>query len=275
MSNVAFNSPTVPSFTSVGNWPGLFKQGDEHPGYILPLSFSQGENKNLVSSWISFPASFTYGKQTESSVFEQIWKHRPNESQTLYVYNNAYKPGRRFRDFGNVQKGYRFSGQAGEVYPVPDCLLPFVLKGEELLDEDKISGDTLTLVNWYRQPTHDACDVIGSHSDAEKELSRDINGGTSVVSFTLQETIGPGNSYRIFRIKPKKGGKNRLDLKMTDGMVLVMKGQMQKEFKHAVPPVPKSHIADTSFSNSNSNNIPKVGRRINITVRRFKNKSSE
>jgi len=101
-------------------------------------------------------------------------------------------------------------------------------------------------VNWYQDGNH----YIGPHSDDESSLYHNDKGETIVYSITLQEE--PGN--RIFRLKPKsKGNKDRLDIPLLNGQIVVMGGLCQKTHTHQVPKTKKN-----------------VGRRINITIRAFK-----
>jgi alkylated DNA repair dioxygenase AlkB len=101
-------------------------------------------------------------------------------------------------------------------------------------------------VNWYA----DGKDHIGMHSDNPKQHVSDPQWGFAIYSLTLWEEIG---IPRIFRIKPVNGGRDRLDLPLDNGLLVVMGGQMQEHFKHGVPATTKE-----------------TGRRINITMRQFR-----
>lgn len=57
---------------------------------------------------------------------------------------------------------------------------------------------------------------------------------------------------RTFRIKPRSGGSDRLDIPLDHGLLVVMGGDMQSNYKHGVPAIKKE-----------------TGRRINVTLRQF------
>lgn len=96
------------------------------------------------------------------------------------------------------------------------------------------------LVNYYA----DGNNYIAAHSDDEK----DLQSGAPILSFSFGAT-------RTFRItKKNKEEKYRLDVPTESGSMIAMCGQMQKFFKHEIVKAPKI-----------------AGRRINVTVRCFKN----
>ncbi|GAG89364.1 unnamed protein product, partial [marine sediment metagenome] len=100
--------------------------------------------------------------------------------------------------------------------------------------------------------------------DDESDMKLGPKGESIVFSMTFQEG---DTSLRTFRVKPKAKygetkeerrtlGKERVDIDMPNGLVLVMGGLCQKTHTHQVPKAPKSRSS--------------VGRRINLTFRQFK-----
>lgn len=100
----------------------------------------------------------------------------------------------------------------------------------------------VALVNWYRDGTQS----IGKHGDKETTLRP----GAPILSFSF-------GASRTFRVKANKEVKDKVliqkkDFETEHGLILVMGGDMQKEFTHEVPKDPKCKEM-----------------RINITVRSF------
>lgn len=92
-------------------------------------------------------------------------------------------------------------------------------------------------MNWYA----DGLDYMGKHRDNE----RDLVDGATIVSVSYGET-------RTFRVRDMEG-KILLDVPMQSGMLMAMCGRFQEELYHEVPRARRAG-----------------GRRINITLRRFK-----
>jgi alkylated DNA repair dioxygenase AlkB len=99
------------------------------------------------------------------------------------------------------------------------------------------------LVNWYQDGNH----YIGPHSDDETQLVP----GSSIYSFSFGQE-------RDFVVTSKKGVLEtpfHESFAMKDNSLLIMEGDMQKNFKHQVPKRATSKVPHP---------------RINITFRLFK-----
>ena len=81
----------------------------------------------------------------------------------------------------------------------------------------------------------DGNDTIGEHSDDEKGL-----GESGVVGISMGAT-------RKFRLR-NKATKEKTDIFMTDGMILQMGGNFQKEFTHEIPREAKVKEKRVSFT---------------------------
>jgi len=183
--------------------------------------------------------------------FDQAYELHPEERDTIKIYGKERKVPRWQQSYG---RDYYFSGEMHEAKPLPDIFVPLV---EEIHEKTGMPKPNQFLVNWYQ----DGSDYIGAHSDDERQMVRGPRGESTVYSLTLQED--PGN--RIFRLKPKvpkKGalpeaerkllGKERIDIELKHGLVVMMGGLCQVQYKHQVPATKKT-----------------VGRRINVTMRWF------
>ena len=217
------------------------KTGPEHQ-ITVPLNSS-----SYVKLW--------YSNAALEADFETLWSRKPEKRGVVRMLGKETKLAR-WQQAYNLP--YYFSGMIHEAIPLPDEFKPFL---EELrashYNEFCSTGFNGVFVNWYE----DGSDYIGPHSDDVRQLVKGPEGNTLIYSLTLQE--GPG--HRIFRIKPKlpqkgslptelrkKLGRQRTDIQLKHGLVVMMGGQCQRDFKHQVPPTKK-----------------KVGRRINITIRCF------
>lgn len=173
--------------------------------------------------------------------FEGLWLLHPNEYGKVKIRGKVINTPRWQQTYGH---NYHFSGMDHEAKDLPIDLQYYL----DLVNETKYATNKFNevFVNWYKDGNH----YIGPHSDDESNLVQGPNGESIVCSITFQEE--PGN--RIFRIKPKITSKepSRLDIPLTDGLVLVMGGRCQKTHTHQVPKTKT-----------------KVGRRINITFRSF------
>ena len=137
--------------------------------------------------------------------------------------------------YGDEGKVYTYSGKTQVPLPWNAQLLAIKSRIEQVTTPSvfltKTTENTLiskhfnsVLLNYYRNGT----DSMGFHSDNEKELG--LNPTIASVNF--------GESRRfIFRRKDDKNEK--FELLLTHGSLLIMSGEMQHYWQHAVPKEPK------------------------------------
>ncbi len=114
---------------------------------------------------------------------------------------------------------YKYSGY--DLEPIlNNCLTlqEIKLKVEEIT---KLSFNT-ALINFYRNGN----DNVGWHSDDESLLTNEI------CSVSFGET-------RKFQLRCKSDLKQKVNLKLSDGDVLLMSGETQKFWQHGIPKEPK------------------------------------
>lgn len=185
--------------------------------------------------------------------FDQLWNLHPDENGRVKVGGREVQVPRFQKTYG---KSYWFSGMDHKADPIPDEVKPWLdyANTQQHATMYGFKGYNQVLINWY-EPNH----YIGEHSDSEGQLQKNSNGETTVYSVSFQPTGKP----RIFRLKPKKtpdgckANRDRIDIELTDGLVLVMGGMCQRTHTHQVPAL---GIHRQALS----------GRRINLTFRCFK-----
>lgn len=134
---------------------------------------------------------------------------------------------------GDPDASYRYSGTRFEPQPWPAALLPIRTRLREELRVDFNS----VLANLYR----DGRDAMGWHSDNEPELGAQ----PAIASLSLGAT-------RRFVLKHRGDPARKLALDLPHGSLLVMSGDTQRNYRHALPRTAKP-----------------VGARINLTFRRI------
>jgi len=124
--------------------------------------------------------------------------------------------------YGDTTKDYSYSGIVMKPNDWNDDLLFIKNRVEEMA---KIKF-TSVLLNYYR----DGKDSMGWHSDDEKELGQNPVIGS--VSF--------GES-RVFQLRHKlRKDLKKVDIKLTDGSFLLMKGTTQHFWQHQIPKTTRS-----------------------------------
>lgn len=157
-----------------------------------------------------------------------VWKQ-----ESMNMYGKKIDFPRLTAWYGNNDKPYSFSGIT---------LQPLPWTSEILTIKNKIEPVAKTvfnsvLLNLYR----DGNDSISWHTDAERELG--LNPVIASVNF------GATRKFQLRHIKTKE----KLEIELTHGSLLIMQGELQHFWQHQVPKTSKS-----------------VGERINLTFRVIK-----
>lgn len=170
--------------------------------------------------------------------FKKIWELHPIERSEIKIYGKIMKVPRFQKSY---MRDYNFSGAISVSDPLPNILKPFLSWANKL----GYGEFNQFLLNWYENGEN----YIGSHADDESQLLKN----SAIITITLCEK----GDFRTFRIRDIKTKTIVKDIKTFNGIVLVMGGHFQQEFKHEIPKISGSK-AD------------KVGKRISITLRQFK-----
>lgn len=170
--------------------------------------------------------------------YETLWNLHPDNHHEVIMYGKPV-PIPRFQQA--YLKDYSFSGSVSKVKKLPEEFIPYMSWANSLGYGEFNSF----LVNWYQNGEN----YIGPHADNTSPLVED----SPIVTITL---CAPGE-YRKFRLRDIKTKKIVKDVLTPNGIVLIMGGKFQKEFKHEI----------VKLSGSAAE---KVGSRISITLRQFK-----
>jgi alkylated DNA repair dioxygenase AlkB len=138
----------------------------------------------------------------------------PWRAESVTVWGKKFNQPRLIAWFGDAGRAYTYSGIRLIPLPWSDLLLEIRGRVQDLLDCQFNS----VLANYYR----DERDSMGFHSDDEAELGQ----RPVIASISLGEE-------RAFLMKHKRL-KNLVRLPLPSGSLLVMKGDTQKNWKHAI-----------------------------------------
>jgi len=156
------------------------------------------------------------------------------ENHRIRLFGREHASPRLSCWIGDPDASYRYSGTRFEPRPWPMALGPIRSRLREELGVDFNS----VLANLYR----DGHDAMGWHSDSEPEL------GPAPVIASL--SLG---AVRRFVLKHREDPARKLALELPHGSLLVMRGDTQRNYRHALPRTAKP-----------------IGQRINLTFRRIK-----
>ena len=167
------------------------------------------------------------------ALFVALMAQVPWETHRIRLFGREVDSPRLSCWIGDPDTAYRYSGTRFEPRPWPDTLLPLRAR----IDAAAGVAMNSVLANRYR----DGRDAMGWHSDDEPELGpRPV-----IASLSLGAT-------RRFLLKHRHDPANRLALDLPHGSLLLMRGDTQSTWKHALPRTTKP-----------------VGERINLTFRRI------
>jgi alkylated DNA repair dioxygenase AlkB len=192
----------------------------------------EGPRRNLLpdngEAWlISHFLDDAEATRCMNALIEEIsWKQEP-----IKIFGKTVLQPRLTAWYGDAGKGYSYSGIVMTPRPWTGTLLS-LKKYVEVLAGTSFNS---ALLNLYR----DGKDSMGWHRDNEKELGVD----PIIASLTLGTT-------RQFRFRDYKEKSRQIEVELTHGSLLLMKGATQHHWEHSLPKTARE-----------------VGPRINITFR--------
>ena len=199
------------------------------------MLFSEKERHiSLKNAELLFIESF-FEKEEADNLQKELTENVDWQQGEIMMFGKKVLEPRLTAWYGDEGKVYTYSGKTQVPLPWNAQLLSIKHRIEQLTTPSvyltKTAENALipkhfnsVLLNYYRNGT----DSMGFHSDNEKELG--LNPTIASVNF--------GESRRfIFRRKDDKNEK--FELLLTHGSLLVMSGEMQHHWQHAIPKEPK------------------------------------
>jgi alkylated DNA repair dioxygenase AlkB len=181
--------------------------------------------------YLLYPNFFS---KTESDLFLQILKTEILwKQESMNIYGKQVMFPRLTAWYGNNDKPYSFSG----ITLRPNSWTKELLEIKNKIEPIAKTQFNSVLLNQYRNGN----DSISWHTDAEKELG--INPIIGSVNF------GATRRFQLRHIETKE----KIEIELTHGSLLIMQGQLQHFWQHQVPKTAQ-----------------KVSERINLTFREIK-----
>lgn len=168
--------------------------------------------ENSSNHWQTAPWHEIKAETFNSINFKNIkWQH-----EKLKMYGKEHYLPRYTAWYGDAHKSYTYAGLKSDPKRWNTGLLRIKKQLEEVTDTKFNS----VLLNWYREGK----DHMGWHSDDEKELGKN----------PLIASINFGASRR-FLLRRKDNENVKIELLLKHGSLLIMKGELQHFWKHAIP----------------------------------------
>ena len=190
-----------------------------------------GLNQMHNGEYIYLPNFFS--RIESESLFKTLRKDIQWKQESMNMYGKKIDFPRLTAWYGDNDKPYSFSGITLQPLPWNSEILEIKNKIEP---KANVAFNSV-LLNLYRNGN----DSISWHTDAEPELG--INPIIASVNF------GETRKFQLRHIKTKE----KLEIELTHGSVLIMQGELQHYWQHQVPKTSKT-----------------VGERINLTFRVIK-----
>jgi len=181
-------------------------------------------NPDTIQNILPFDGEAIYhglvlGRKQCDFYYQNLFEEIPWENDQAVVFGKHYITKRKVAWFGDEECNYTYSGVTKQAHIWTPKLLQLKQKIEELSETTYNS----CLLNLY----HTGEEGIAWHSDRERTL---LDNGT-IASVTL-------GAARKFSFKHKET-KKRIDIILGNGSLLLMKGTIQKNWLHRLPPTKK------------------------------------
>jgi len=181
-------------------------------------------NQNIHSNMLPYEGEVIYegsifNRKQITSYYQNLLHQIPWQNDEAIIFGKHHITKRKVAWYGDKAYSYTYSGVTKQAHLWTPELLQLKQKVEE------ISSTTYNscLLNLY----HDGTEGMGWHSDAEKTLLE--NGTIASITFGAE---------RKFSFKHKVT-RQRVDILLENGSLLLMKGTTQKNWLHRLPPTKK------------------------------------
>lgn len=185
---------------------------------LFDLTFDPDQNLLPYDGKVNY-----YGKvfNTEQAdqFFQRLWNDVIWENDKALIFGKEIITKRKVAWYGDKPYSYTYSKYTKKALPWNENLLKMKSQIE------KASGNTFNscLLNLY----HDGSEGMAWHSDGEKDLEK--NGAIASISL---------GAARKFAFKHKQT-KEKIDVILENGSLLMMRGETQSHWLHRLPPTKK------------------------------------
>jgi alkylated DNA repair dioxygenase AlkB len=185
----------------------LFEEIEEFPINILP-------DDGIVNYYGTI-----FSHEKSDFYYDYLFNRIPWENDEAVIFGKLILTKRKVAWFGEKAFEYTYSNRTKYAIPWTPELLELKQKCEE------VSGETYNscLLNLY----HDGSEGMAYHSDGEKDLKK--HGAIASLTFGAE---------RKFLFKHKQT-KEKVEIFLENGSLLVMKGATQDNWLHRLPPTTK------------------------------------
>lgn len=186
----------------------------------MSLSAPRNGEKNIVpfDGELHLIKQF-YSQSEADQLFDRLKTDLAWQEESIFIYGRWVKVPRLMCWYGDPDAWYQYSGVNHQPMPWTAALQAI----REKVEQQCQCAFNSVLANLYR----DGNDSMGCHADDEKEL------GPNPVIASL--SLG---DERLFRLHHKKT-RDKLDIILGHGDLLVMAGTLQHHWMHAVPKTKK------------------------------------
>ena len=160
-----------------------------------------------------------FNRKEAAQYYQTLLEKIPWKNDEAIIFGKHHITKRKVAWFGDNTYSYKYSGITKQAH----IWTPELLQLKQKVEEHSATTYNSCLLNLY----HDGEEGMGWHSDAEKTL---LDNGT-IASVTL-------GAERKFSFKHRES-KQRIDILLENGSLLLMKGTTQKNWLHRLPPTKK------------------------------------
>ncbi|MCJ8210183.1 alpha-ketoglutarate-dependent dioxygenase AlkB [Mucilaginibacter sp. RS28] len=180
------------------------------------LSFfaDEGQSAGLPKEVLDYRPGL-FNEKESSQYLETFISTVPWEQKVITLYDKQVVTPRLTAWFGDINKNYAYSGSSFHPLPWTEELLEIKARIEPIAGTQFNS----VLLNYYR----DGNDSVAWHSDNERELGQQ----------PLIASVSFGQ-VRKFDIRHKQDHKRQYSVKLENGSLLLMKGELQQNWEHRI-----------------------------------------
>jgi len=170
---------------------------------------------SLIDQQLTYYSSFL-SPITANHYFELLLKDINWQQETITLYGKKIKVPRLVGWHGDEGKSYVYSG----VNHQPEAWTNGLKEIKELIENYTGHAFNSVLLNLYRNGQ----DSMGWHSDDEPEL-----GDQPVIA-----SVSLG-AERLFKVRYKNDHQLNHDVRLSNGSILLMSGDLQRDWQHQIP----------------------------------------